>query len=186
VPFFEILLVAFGLASDAFAVSVGAGSTGATKGSRSMLRLSFHLGLFQFLMPVIGWLAGLSIQRYVFPYSHWAAFGLLVWVGLRMIYSARDGRQASQQDPSRGMLMVILSVATSLDALAVGLSLALVQVSIWYPAVVIGIVTGLASFVGILLGRKFSKKLGTRASIAGGLILICIGARIILGYLAGK
>jgi putative Mn2+ efflux pump MntP len=183
VPFFELLFLAFGLAADAFAVSVSAGSTGATTGSRSMLRLSFHLGLFQFLMPVIGWLAGLTIQQYVLPYNHWIAFGLLLWVGLRMIYSAAGGSQAVQPDPSRGTLLVIFSVATSIDALAIGMSLAFMQVSIWYPAVVIGIVTGITSFAGISLGRKFSMRLGRRATIAGGIILIFIGTRILVAYL---
>jgi putative Mn2+ efflux pump MntP len=186
VPFVEILLLAFGLAADAFAVSVSAGSTGATMGSRAMIRLSFHLGLFQFLMPVIGWLAGLSIQQYVLPYEQWIAFGLLLGVGLRMVYSAADDSHAAQPDPSRGALLVVFSVATSLDALAIGMSLALMQVSIWYPAVVIGIVTGMTSFAGMLLGRKFSKKLGRRATIAGGIILIFIGTRILVGDLCAQ
>ena len=151
-----------------------------------MLRLSFHLGLFQFLMPVVGWLAGLSIQQYVLPYDHWVAFVLLFWVGLRMISSAVDDKQAAPQDPSRGMLLVIFSVATSLDALAIGVSLALIQVSIWYPAVVIGVVTGVTSFAGILLGQRFSKRLGKEATIAGGIVLILIGARILVTHLAGQ
>ena len=87
--FFEVFLIALGLSADAFAVSVAAGSTGATRGYRSMLRLSFHFGLFQFLMPILGWLAGLSIERYVQSFDHWIAFGLLSWVAIRMIQSAR-------------------------------------------------------------------------------------------------
>lgn len=182
--FFEILLLAFALAIDAFVVSVGAGSTGATQGSRSMVRLSFHLGLFQFLMPILGWIAGRSITRYVQSFGHWIAFALLLWVAVHMIRHARGNEsQATQKDPSRGIMMVALAIATSLDALAVGVSLALLQVSIWYPAVIIGIVTGATSFVGILLGRSFSKRIGEQAAVLGGVILIFIGIRIVLSHL---
>ena len=182
--FIEVLLIALGLSADAFAVSVAAGSTGATRGHRSMLRLSFHFGLFQFLMPILGWLAGLSIEQYVQSFDHWVVFGLLAWVAVRMIRSARaNDASFTRQDPSRGMMMVVLSVATSLDALAIGISLALLRVSIWYPAVVIGVVTGATSFVGILLGQRFSRKFGSRAAVLGGVLLILIGVRIILAHI---
>jgi manganese efflux pump family protein len=182
--FFEIFLIALGLAADAFAVSVAAGSTGATRGQRSMLRLSFHFGLFQFIMPVLGWLAGFSIERYVQSFDHWIVSGLLIWVAIRMIRSARtEDSRILRQDPSRGVMLVVLSVATSLDALAIGLSLALLRVSIWYPSVVIGVVTGATSFMGILLGQKFSKKFGRRAAEVGGVILILIGIRILFAHL---
>jgi putative Mn2+ efflux pump MntP len=149
-----------------------------------MMRLSFHFGLFQFIMPILGWLAGLSIERYVQSFDHWIVFGLLVWVAVRMIRSARtDDKGVVQQDPSKGMMLVILSVATSLDAFAIGLSLALLRVSIWYPAVVIGIVTGATSFIGILLGQRLSKKFGRRGAEVGGVLLILIGVRILLGHI---
>ena len=183
-PLYQVILIALGLAADAFAVSVAAGSTGATRGHRSMMRLSFHFGLFQFLMPILGWLAGLSIEHYVQSVDHWIVFGLLVWVAVHMIRSTRgDNEQVMQQDPSRGMTLVVLSVATSLDALAIGLSLALLRVSIWYPAVVIGIVTGAMSLAGILLGQRFSKKFGKRAAELGGVLLILIGIRILLAHI---
>jgi manganese efflux pump family protein len=182
--FLEIFLIALGLASDAFAVSVSAGSTGVTTEPRAMLRLSFHFGLFQFLMPILGWLAGLSIAHYIQSFDHWIVFGLLLWVAAHMIRSARtDNERAVRQDPSRGVMLVMLSVATSLDALAIGLSLALLQVSIWYPAVVIGIVTGVVSFIGILLGRQFSRKVGRQAAVAGGVLLVLIAIRILLTHL---
>ena len=182
--FLEVFFIALGLASDAFAISISAGSTGATTEPRAMLRLSFHFGLFQFLMPILGWLAGLSIERYIQSFDHWIAFGLLLWVAVHMIRSAQASNdRAIQKDPSRGMMLIILSVATSLDALAIGLSLALLQVSIWYPAVVIGIVTGVMSFIGILLGRQFSKKVGKRAAVAGGVLLVLIAIRILLAHL---
>jgi manganese efflux pump family protein len=183
-PFLEVFLIALGLAADAFAVSISAGSAGATTKPRAMFRLSFHFGLFQFLMPILGWLAGLSIEHYIQSFDHWIAFGLLIWVAIHMIQSAQNSNERiMQQDPTRGMILVILSVATSIDALAIGLSLALLQVSIWYPAVVIGIVTGIVSFIGILLGRQFSKKLGKQAAIAGGVLLILIAIKILLSHL---
>ncbi len=182
--FFEIILIALGLAADAFAVSIAAGATGAMRGHRAMLRLSFHFGLFQFIMPILGWLVGLSIERYVQSFDHWIVFGLLTWVAVRMIRSARaDEKSVFRQDPSRGTMLIVLSVATSLDALAIGLSLALLRVSIWYPSAVIGVVTGATSFIGILLGQRFSKKFGRRAAEVGGALLIAIGVRILLAHI---
>ena len=182
--FFEIILIALGLAADAFAVSVAAGATGAMRGHRPKLRLSFHFGLFQFIMPILGWLAGLSIERYVQSFDHWIVFGLLTWVAVHMIRSARaDKVSVIQQDPSRGMMLIVLSIATSLDAFAIGLSLALLRVSIWYPSIVIGVVTGATSFVGILLGQRFSRKFGRRAAEVGGVLLIAIGVRILLTHI---
>jgi manganese efflux pump family protein len=182
----EIFILALSLAADAFAVSVCAGATGATRGTRSMVRLSFHFGLFQFLMPILGWLAGLTIESYVESFDHWIAFGLLFWVAVRMIKSTKDvDGSILKNDPSRGRYLVILSVATSIDALAVGISLALVRVSIWYPAFIIGIITGITSFLGILLGRKFSERLGRVAAVIGGILLILIGIRIVLTHSFG-
>ena len=182
--FFEILFIALSLASDAFAVSISAGSAGMTQSPRAMFRLSFHFGLFQFLMPIIGWLAGLSVVSYIESFDHWIAFGLLMWVAVHMILSIKkEGEQIGRQDPSRGMMLVILSVATSIDALAVGLSLALLQVSIWYPAVVIGLVTGIVSFIGIILGRHLSEKVGKAAALFGAILLIVIAVRILFSHL---
>jgi len=185
--FLEVFLIAIGLAADAFAVSISAGSSNAAAGQRAVFRLSFHFGLFQFLMPIIGWLAGLSIERYIQAFDHWIVFGLLLWVAVHMILSAKTGNEPIvQQDPSRGMMLVILSVATSLDALAIGMSLALLRISIWYPAVVIGIVTGIVSFIGTLLGRYFSKKVGRQAAIMGGILLVLIAVRILLSHLFSR
>jgi putative Mn2+ efflux pump MntP len=182
--FIEILIIAFGLAADAFAVSVGAGASGLPDERRSMVRLSFHFGLFQFLMPVLGWLAGLEVARWVETYDHWIAFILLAWVGARMIQSGCSGESIHQgRDPSRGMLLVMLSIATSIDALAVGFSLALLHILIWYPAVVIGVVAGGTSFLGILLGKKLSNRIGKAAVIVGGVLLILIGGHILVSHI---
>jgi putative Mn2+ efflux pump MntP len=179
--------IAIGLAMDAFAVAIGAGLTLGHVTARQTFRLAWHFGLFQAMMPVIGWLAGLTVARWIAPLDHWIAFGLLAVIGGKMIYEAvRDDHDDRQQaDPTRGWSLILLSVATSIDALAVGLSLALLDVSIWYPAVVIGLVAGGFTAVGLHLGRKFGDLLGRRVEIVGGAILILIGVRILVEHLLG-
>jgi putative Mn2+ efflux pump MntP len=182
--FVEIILIALSMAMDAFAVCLGAGTQDRTIGARPTFRLAFHFGLFQFLMPVLGWFAGATIERYIAAFDHWIAFGLLAFVGGRMVYSGLNPQEdASKSDPSRGWTLVLLSIAVSIDALAVGLSLGIVGVTIWVPAVVIGIVTGLVSWLGLRLGNKLGEKFGKRMEIAGGIILILLGVRILLAHL---
>jgi putative Mn2+ efflux pump MntP len=175
----EVLLIAVALSMDAFAVSVGAATR--RMAPRATFRLSFHFGLFQCLMPIGGWLLGTEIARLVAASAGWIAWALLTLVGGHMIYAAMhpDG-PARQVDPSRGMTLVMLAVATSLDAFAVGFSLAMLRVSIWYPAVVIGVVTGTLSLVGVRLGVRLGKGVGRPMEIAGGLLLVGIGLRILL------
>ncbi|MFH1907801.1 MAG: manganese efflux pump MntP family protein [Chloroflexota bacterium] len=181
---FEVLLIAFSMAMDAFAVCLGAGTQQQTSGARPTFRLSFHFGLFQFLMPVVGWFAGATIVRYIAAYDHWVAFALLAFVGVRMIRSGLDkNHETHQNDPSRGWSLILLSIAVSIDALAIGLSLALIGVTIWYPAVVIGVVTGLVSWLGLRLGNVLGGKFGKRMEIAGGIMLILIGVRIVVSHL---
>jgi putative Mn2+ efflux pump MntP len=182
--FFEVLFIALSMAMDAFAVCLGVGASRQSDGPRPTFRLSFHFGLFQFLLPVVGWFAGMTVVKYIEPYDHWIAFVLLAFVGGRMIRSGLDASSEVQKnDPSRGWNMVLLSVAVSIDALAIGLSLALIKVSIWYPAVVIGIVTGLVSLLGLRLGNILGLKFGKRMEIVGGLVLILIGVRIVFTHL---
>jgi putative Mn2+ efflux pump MntP len=182
--FFEIFLIALSLSMDAFAVCLGAGTQVRSSGPRPVFRLAFHFGLFQFLMPVIGWFAGSTIVRFISAYEQWVAFALLAFIGARMIHSGIDptGRE-QKKDPSRGLTLVLLAFATSIDALAIGFSLGLVGVTIWYPAVVIGVVTGLISWLGIFLGNRLGQKFGKRMEIIGGIILILIGVRILLAHL---
>ena len=182
--FIEILLIALSMSMDAFAVCLGAGTQEGTSGSRPIFRLAFHFGLFQFLMPIIGWFAGTTVLRYISAYDQWVAFGLLAFVGIRMIRSGLDpNSNEHKNDPSRGWTLVLLAFATSIDALAIGFSLGLVGVTIWYPAVVIGLVTGLVSWLGILLGNRLGAKFGKRMEIIGGIILILMGGRIVLAQL---
>jgi putative Mn2+ efflux pump MntP len=169
---------------DAFAVCLGVGTQERTSGPRPIFRLAFHFGLFQFLMPIIGWFAGTTVLRYIYAYDQWVAFGLLAFVGIRMIRSGFDPNSNEQKnDPSRGWSLVLLAFATSIDALAIGFSLGLVGVMIWWPAVVIGVVTGLVSWMGLLLGNRLGAKFGKRMEIIGGIILILMGVRIVLAYL---
>jgi manganese efflux pump family protein len=184
--FFEVLLIALSMAMDAFAVCLAAGTQSRTSGPRPTFRLAFHFGLFQFIMPIIGWFAGSTLVRYIAAYDHWVAFGLLAFVGVRMIRAGFDpAEEAGQNDPSRGWTLVLLAFATSIDALAVGFSLAIVGVVIWYPAVVIGVVTGLVSWLGIFLGNRLGARFGKRMGIAGGIILVLIGLRILISHLFG-
>ncbi len=180
----EVLLIAVGLAMDAFAVSLGIGTTGHAKGLRPVFRLSFHFGLFQCLMPILGWLIGTRVEFLVSQVDHWIAFGLLAFVGSRMIRSGLDPNgETYERDPSRGRTLVMLALATSIDAMAVGLSLAMVGVEIISPSIVIGIVTGSLSLVGLGIGYKLGETFGKRMEIVGGLILIALGLRILLSHL---
>lgn len=183
--FFDIVMIAVGLAMDACAVCVGAGTSGHLAHGRPAFRLWFHFGLFQFLMPVIGWFLGTAILPLIASVDHWVAFGLLAFVGSRMIRSGfdRDLPSHPHVDPSRGLTLVMLSIATSIDALAVGLSLAMLRVTIWYPSLLIGIITGALSYLGLRAGDRLGSIFGKRMEIAGGFILILIGLRILISHL---
>jgi len=176
----EILIIAAGLSLDAFAVALGAGSVGRIPGHRGAFRLAFHFGLFQFLMPVLGWYTGNRIEPYVTKIDHWIAFILLFYVGAKMIWESWKGEIHLRKDPSKGKEMVLLSVATSIDALVVGFSLALLRISIWYPGFIIGLVTAVFSILGIYLGKIIGDKIGKKMEFIGGLVIIGIGTRILL------
>jgi putative Mn2+ efflux pump MntP len=181
-PFVEILLIAAGLSMDAFAVSVGAAASNRRMAPRYTFRLSFHFGLFQCLMPIAGWLLGTEVAGFLSAIAGWLAWVLLTLVGGHMVYTGlvTEQEDAFRMDPSKGMALVALSVATSLDALAIGFSLAILHVRIWYPAVIIGLVTGTVSLVGVRLGARLGKGIGRPMEIAGGVLLIAIGLRILM------
>ena len=181
-PFYEVFLVALSMAMDAFAVCLVAGATRLARGPRPAFRLSFHFGLFQFIMPVLGWLAGRTVEPLIRSYDHWIAFGLLGFVGLRMIFGAVRGEESQPADPSRGWTLVLLSIAVSIDALAIGLSLGVLGISVWYPAFIIGLVTLALSLAGLRLGQNFGQRLGKPVEIIGGLVLIGIGLRIVISH----
>ena len=182
----NISAIAVALAMDAFAVSIAAGVTLKNVSFRQTFRLSWHFGLFQALMPVIGWSAGSTIRVYIEAYDHWIAFGLLSVIGLKMIREAfkTDDDMQNKKDPTKGMMLVILSVATSIDALAVGLSISMLNVGIWLPACIIGLVAGSFTIVGLQFGRRIGSaiKLGLYAEVLGGVVLIVIGFNILRGH----
>jgi putative Mn2+ efflux pump MntP len=185
------LMLAVGLAMDATAVAAGISASLPVVTRRHAFRLSYHFGLFQFLMPILGWLLGGQMVRYIDGYDHWVAFGLLALVGGHMVYEAiRSGQgkaapaeaaaSGERKDPTRGWSLVVLSVGTSLDALAVGMSLALTQTSPWTVALVIGLVTAGLVLVGMRAGRIAGALFGRVAEVAGGLVLVLIGVRILM------
>jgi len=180
----EILVIAVGLSMDAVAVSLAASASNRAQGTRAMFRLSFHFGLFQFLMPIVGWFLGVSVARYIGAVDHWVAFALLALVGSRMIWAAVSGAEEElARDPSRGTTLIVLSLATSIDALAIGLTLAILGARIWYASLVIGVVTGCLSLLAILLGKRVGRAVGMRMEIVGGVALIAIGVRILVEHL---
>jgi putative Mn2+ efflux pump MntP len=179
------LFVAFGLAMDAFAVAIASGLAVERPTPRHVFRIAFHFGLFQAMMPVLGWLAGASFARYIEAWDHWVALALLGFIGGKMLLeSRRPDDERPRSDPTRGWSLVTLSTATSVDALAVGLSLAMLRVQIWWPAAIIGVVAATMSAVGMVFGSRLGRRWGRRAEVAGGLVLIGIGVRIVITHLS--
>ncbi len=176
-----ILGIAVALAMDALSVAVAAGISLPEVTGRHVFRLAWHFGLFQFMMPVIGWAAGRVASDYVAAYDHWVAFALLIFIGVKMVReSFEKAEKRSGPDPTRGLSLVMLSVATSIDALAVGMSLAMLRVPIIVPSLIIGFVCGLLTLVGVRVGRRIGALLGKRIECVGGLVLIAIGIKILV------
>jgi putative Mn2+ efflux pump MntP len=182
-----LLGIAVGLAMDAFAAAIAISVSLGRVSGRQTFRLAWHFGLFQALMPIIGWYGGVSVERWISGWDHWLAFGLLAFVGGRMLASGlRRGREEfSRLDPTRGIPLVVLSVATSIDALAVGLSFAALGVRIWIPSAVIGLTAALLTVVGTALGSRLGDRFGRWMEVLGGALLIAIGARIVVAHLTG-
>ena len=179
--FLIVLGIAFGLAMDAFSVAVAAGITLEKVSTRQALRLAHHFGLFQFGMPIIGWFLGSLVAEQVHSVGTWIAFALLAGIGAKMIWEAlRGDEEAVRGDPTRGASLVLLSFATSLDAMAVGLSLAVVGVPVLYPSIVIGAVAGNMTLLGLWIGGRAGHLLGRRMEVIGGLVLIIIGIKTVM------
>ena len=185
----SILAIAIGLAMDAMAVSVAAGLTLERVTGRHIFRVGFHFGLFQAIMPLIGWSIGRSFADYVAPFDHWIAFALLAAIGGKMLWESRHDEKLKPQkertDPTRGVSLVTLSIATSIDALAVGLSMAMVGVSVWIPALVIGLVTAGLSVLGIIFGSRLGLRFRRWADLIGGVVLLLIGLKILVEHTLG-
>lgn len=176
-----LLGIALGLAMDAFAVSIGVSVGLGGTSRRQTFRLAFHFGLFQALMPIVGWAAGNSIRPWIENWDHWLAFGLLAVVGGRMIVDAIRGDTTSgvASDPTRGWSLVVLSIATSIDALAIGLSFAALGIQVWFPAAIIGLTAAVLTLIGTLGGRALGTRFGSRMAVTGGVVLILIGCWIV-------
>ncbi len=181
---YGIIALAFGLSMDAFAVATAASISLHPAKARQVFRLSFHFGLFQFLMPVLGWSVGRTLAALISQYDHWIALVLLSFIGGKMIAEAFSEHKAgTRSDPTKGLTMVMLSIATSIDALAVGLSLAFLNVSIWIPSLVIGLTTASVTTAAMCLGGRFGAALGRKAEVVGGIVLIGIGVQILISHL---
>lgn len=183
-----LLALATALAMDAFAVSLAIALALGSPSRSQTFRLAFHFGLFQFLMPVAGWLAGCGVREYIAGVDHWVAFGLLLFIGGKMLLESNAIGRAKNGcvcDPTCGASLILLSVATSIDALAVGLSLSLLGVEILFPALVIGAIAFALTALGMKLGPLAGRLFGRRVEIAGGIILIAIGFNILVSHLSG-
>ena len=181
--FVELLLIAIGLSMDAFSVSICKGLTTKTFSWRMALVCGLWFGFFQALMPIIGYFLGAQFQEMIEAYDHWIAFGLLFLIGANMIREAVWGTE-EEQDGSLGFkTMFLLAIATSIDALAVGVSFACIQVKLWSSVLIIGITTFLFSVLGVKIGNVFGSRYEKSASIVGGIILILIGLKILLEHL---
>ena len=155
---------------------------------KQAVRMAAYFGGFQFLMPVLGWIAGDRLLGIIKHFDHWVAFGLLAAIGGRMIYESfemNDEEKACRPDQTQGQRLLILALATSIDALAVGLGLGVVRTNILYPAAIIGVTSFVLTVVGARLGPVVGRIVGRRAELAGGLILIGIGAKILIEHIAG-
>ena len=168
---------------DAFAVALTTGGYLRSVSRRQAFRLSFHFGLFQFLMPLLGWFTGVQISHLISAYDHWIAFGLLTAIGAKMIYEAGHADTDMKTDMTKGMTLVGLSVATSIDALAVGLSLAILNTGIFIPSVVIGVVAAAMTLLGLRIGERYSHRFGKHIERAGGIVLLLIGLKILFEHL---
>jgi len=183
----ELLLTAIALSMDAFAVSVCKGLGMRRMRYDQALVISLYFGVFQALMPLIGWLLGTSFSRYIQAFDHWIAFVLLAFLGGKMLWDVfhekEDGEQESAERRLDHRELFMLAIATSIDALAVGIAFACLDVNIWSSISIIGVTTLVISFAGVWIGNRFGNRFQKKAEIAGGLVLILIGVKILAEHL---
>ena len=173
-----------GLAMDAFSVSICKGLTTKKFSWNMALTCGLWFGFFQALMPVIGYFLGEQFEQYITTVDHWIAFGLLFLIGANMIREAIWGRDDQENNGALDFrTMLLLAIATSIDALAVGISFACIQVKIWSSVLIIGLTTFLFSVMGVKIGNVFGSKFEKSAGIVGGTILILIGLKILMEHL---
>lgn len=180
-----IIIIAIGLAMDAFAVSVATGAAYKKSGTNHAFRMAFAFGGFQAIMPIIGWLAGLTLKEFIGKYDHWAAFVLLTFIGGKMIYESFKIKHAQDNTYTlTAAVLLVLALATSLDALAVGITFSfLLAGSLAIAVIIIGLITFALSYAGFYIGKGFGHIFESRIEILGGLILIGIGLKILIEHL---
>jgi putative Mn2+ efflux pump MntP len=179
-----ITIIAIGLATDAFVVSIVSGSTYRKLHIKHALRMAIFFGAFQAFMPLIGSLAGLSLKDCIQDYDHWVAFALLAAVGGKMIYESFKIKSVEENpDPSNILVLLVLSIATSIDALAIGITLSFITSSIALAVIIIGLITFALSYAGVLIGKRFGHFFENKIEALGGFVLICIGVKILCEHL---
>lgn len=180
----QAVMLGIGLAMDAFSVSVSDGMLLGRVKLKNAIKIALFFGVFQFIMPVLGYLAGTTFSGIIEAYDHFVAFALLAIIGGKMIFEAfgDEEKESSPTDPLAFKTLLILAVATSIDALAVGITFATLQAPVITSSAIIGIVTFAISLSGVYLGGKFGDIFGRKASVIGGLILIAIGAKILIEH----
>ena len=183
----ELILVGVGLSMDAFAVAVSKGLSMRRIDYKAAVVIAAAFGIFQAAMPVIGWFLATRFERLISSVDHWIAFGLLVLIGVKAIVEAVKDWKSGEEEPKTFTLkwgeLLLLAVATSIDALAVGISFAALNVNIWPAIGIIGCITLVLSFLGVLIGNRFGARFKSKAEIAGGIILVLIGVKILLEHL---
>ena len=180
---YEIILISIGLAMDAFAVSICKGLSMKKINWKSTLIIAIYFGLFQAIMPVFGYLLGSSFSVIVQKLDHWIAFILLAIIGGNMIKESKDDEAEKRNDKVDFKTMILLAIATSIDALTVGITFAFFEVNIIVSISIIGLITFILSFVGVIIGNKFGDKFQNKAEFTGGVILIFMGLKILLEHL---
>jgi putative Mn2+ efflux pump MntP len=182
--FITFFLIGVGLCFDTFAVSVSFGLVKKEIRFMQASRIAIILAFFQALFPVAGWFIGMSVKNFLSSFDHWIAFGLLFMIGVRMIYEGLRGEEERKEfNPMKMGVLLGIAVATSIDALVVGLSFGFLDTNIMVPALIIGMVTFLASMLGMLFGKKIPGKTSQRSVIIGGILLILIGVKILIEHL---
>jgi manganese efflux pump family protein len=178
-----IFLLAVALGVDAFSVAIGIGAASTKRSWSPVLRLAAAFGLFQFAMPIAGWLAGLTVVNIIGGLDHWIAFALLTFVGCKLIWDALGKDEEKEtNDQTKGMPLLLLSIATSIDALAVGFSFSVLKEQVLFPAVIIGVVCFLMTVNGMIFGKELARIFGKKVGIFGGLVLIAIGVKILIDH----
>ena len=177
-----IVLTSFGLAMDAFAVSVGGGISIKKVSWKDAFLISLFFGGFQFLMPVLGWLAGLSFRDLIEQFDYWVAFILLAFIGVKMIYESFDDEEEEGTNFRSLSVLLTLAIATSIDALAVGLGFSMIEIPIISSALIIGVITFILCFFGVYLGDKFGDVFEKKAELVGGIVLVLIGFKILIEH----